>query len=137
MVLAIKATCLAMGFFRAGQGRQTYGGDRRYQQGFNNYNDGRRNSGYNGNYNSRRFATNTNSNSRIANSGYPVAVPGLSEAQQKLVSEAAEAFARQLAGRTECIVWTVTPLLEVVLISRLLLLFNSRGLLGCSQYNRM
>jgi hypothetical protein len=89
------------GVFRASPGRHQYGGDRRYQQNFNNYNDARRNGGYNGNYNSRRFTTNTNSNSRNANSGYAAAVPGLSEAQQTLVSEATEAFARQLAGRAE------------------------------------
>jgi hypothetical protein len=85
-----QANVFGDGVFKAGQGQQTYGGDQRYQQGFNNYND-RRNTGYNGNYN--------NYNSTTANSRYAAVVPGLSEAQQKLVWEAAEAFARQLAGR--------------------------------------
>jgi hypothetical protein len=35
------------------------------------------------------------------NSGYAATVLGLSEAQQKLISEAAEAFARQFASRPE------------------------------------
>ncbi|KAK1621261.1 hypothetical protein QYE76_026778 [Lolium multiflorum] len=91
------------GVFRAGSVRPNNGGDRgdrRYNHGFNNQHDGRRNYGYN-NYNSRRYVPNNSAAARSTNGGYAATVPVLSEFQQKLVTEAAEALAKQLAGRPE------------------------------------
>jgi hypothetical protein len=61
-------------------------------------------------------------------------VPGLSDFQQKLVNEEAEAFARQLVGRPVSSRelssrWRT----ETIIPSRHLLLFGNQGLRGCKR----
>jgi hypothetical protein len=65
------------------------------------------------------------------NSRYAATIPGLSEFQQKLVSEGAEAFAREIASLPE-IHGTDRVQIEVLLRNRPHQLFVKLALRGCS-----